>query len=340
MFSLCLVGMVTMNVVYDPLHILRAPEKNDVYDRQARFGHTGIVRHTTNGDVFIGSSVFQDLDESVYQSLTSRGMTRLPVPGASPVELYEVTDTLLSHHAETIDKVVLGMDFFVWGKDAQTAKWDNFPQDLYSDIPFVPVNYAISFQTFSRLIRLMPDYYVLDGRERTYNTRYRATYAHDIGRKEVFQHACKILDKKKIQVDGLSYANVKENIQRYLMPLVNDYPNTEFVFLLPTYSLLEYAQYQEFGKLDDFLKFREKLGVMSLNDDQITVSDAQTDVGLMQNLDVFYDATHGGQEVLDSFFSAPTISNRQQIYLNSGQIVRAARFDGRKLYDEMTRSCS
>ena len=331
--------MVALNVVYDPLHVLRAPKDVDVYDRQARYGHAGIVRHTGTGDVFIGSSVFQDLSEDVYTQKTGRNMTRLPVPGASPLELYEVTDTLLAHHAGTIDKIVLGMDFFVWGKSSQEAKWDVFPQHLYNDIPFVPVQYAGSFETFSRLVRLMPDYYLLEGRDRTYQTRYRATYAHGMGRDDVFTHACKILDKKRAQVDGLSYENVTRNMKLYVQRLLNDYPKTEFVFLLPSYSLLEYAQYQEFGKLSDFLKFREKLGVMSLNDDRLAVIDAQSNVDVIQNLDIFYDATHGGQEVLDPFFSAPVIHNRETIYLNSGRISKAVRFDGRSMYKDMIESC-
>lgn len=332
--------MVGVNAVYDPLHVLNAPKKIDVYDRQARFGHVGIVRHTNTGDVFVGSSVFQDLDEGIYNGVTGREMTRIPVPGASPVELYEVLDTLLALNSETLNRVVIGMDFFVWGKEGTQAKWGQFPQYLYSDAPFVEAKYLGSFQIFSRLMRLMPDYYMLEGRERTYETRYRATYDHKIGRRAVFQHACKIKDKKRAQIEALSFENARANIEHYIGRLLSDYPDTKFVFMLPTYSILEYAQYQKFGKLNDFIAFREKLSILVENELNLSLVDGQSNARTSLNLDIFYDATHGGQEVLDPMLAYPEVSFHEELMQNSQNLQLVTQREGRVYYKEMLTHCS
>ncbi len=339
-FLLGLVGMTLLNVVFDPLHVLRAPKEHDVYDRQSRFGHVGIVRHIETPDLVVGSSVFQDLNEEIYKENIGREMTRLPVPGASPVELYEVLDTALALTHKNIKHVTIGMDFFVWGKSASDAKWDHFPQSLYSDRFFVKPVYIGSFQTFSRLLRLFPDLFFLKDKKRTAHTRYRATYSHAMGQEEVFQHACSIVEQKKAQIEALSFQNAQENIDLYIKKLFKDYPTIEFTLLLPTYSLLEYAQYHDFGKFEDFKNFRETLGNLAFSKKNINIIDAQTDIPLMRNLAFFYDATHGGENILDPMLTTPVLSHADEIALSSDILAFILDRDARVLYEEMKARCS
>lgn len=338
-FILCVFTMVGLNYFYDPLHVFSPPKTSDTYDRQARYGHVGTVRHTDVGDVYVGSSVFQDLDPSVYKDFTGRSMTRIPVPGATPSELYTVLNALLSRHSNTLDRVVIGMDFFVWAERDNGLDESVFPVSFYEIGALSEIEYVASYKTFSRLLRLIPDYYFLSDRSRTKETVYRATYKYDVGEDEVFSHACRILDKKKQQIDGLSLANFMNNFDQYLKPLLRQYRDVEFALMLPTYSILEYAQYNAEGKMLEFLQFREVTSSIAEQSGNVKIIDAQGDIAVSKQLDLFHDAMHGGQVILNTMARVPIVVEQDIFYDNSRRLYEATLKDGKRAYNEMRNRC-
>lgn len=294
-FILLFLGMAFTNTVIDPLHILKAPEQRDLYDRQTRYALPGLLRQNKAPYAIIGTSVIQDFDETYFEEQWDADMTRYPILGGTGYEQRRALETLLTS-AQPPETVIWGLDVASFTGELKRIRWAQFPEHLFSNSLLVYPRYIFSFETFYRALRLIPD------RARFKTPQSRFVYEADnleFSRDAVLRSYCgdgleKRINHLKNFNFSTQFAQIKTNI---LAPILQN-SDTNFILFFPPYSAVQYAEFDRAGVLDHVLSFRQNVLKTLKNQSHVTLYDFQSSGEIVNNLNYYRDPFHYGQPVM------------------------------------------
>ena len=283
--------MALANYIYDPLHILRPPQEKDYYDRQSRYAIPGLIRHNVNEVAVVGTSTIQDFDEDYFKRSWGSEISRYPLLGGAGYEQRHILEALL-HTKNPPTTIIWGLDFTAFRGSLNRIRWAQFPEHLYKPDALIFPRYIFSFETFYRLLRLIPDY------NKTYTPDSRLKYEKEnleYSKKAVFKSYCgKGKARRLNDLQSHDYTTQQSQIKIHIVNPIKQASDTEFILFFPPYSAVQYAEFQHANLLNDFLRFRLFVFDAVRELPNAKLYDFQSVGHIVQDLDRYRDPLHYG----------------------------------------------
>ncbi|CAM4408117.1 copper amine oxidase N-terminal domain-containing protein [Paenibacillus tarimensis] len=297
--SVLLLGVLLGSFVYavDPLQHYRKPSwYPPIYSSEQRYQNPGLARNYEYDTIIIGTSMTENFLPSEVDAALGGQTLKLSIRGSTAAEQYEIARLALQTGKPK--RVLWGLDYFAL-RDGMRDDQGPFPGYLYDDKLWNDYRYWFNEftyrQLFSEIIRQL-----LNDRKQELEHLYNWNSRVQFGEEHVLKHYAKA--RQSEVYFGLSETPievVQENFNRYILPLVQDYSEVEFIFYYPPYSVLRHAVWQEANeqRFENQLTMKKWIQERFSRMSNVRVYDFQAKADWTFNLDLYKDLSHHTQEL-------------------------------------------
>ncbi|WP_176220576.1 copper amine oxidase N-terminal domain-containing protein [Cohnella massiliensis] len=297
-FALLLAAVVCFaTVLVDPLQFYRKSAIfPPVFSTEQRYQNPGLAKNYDYDTIVIGTSMTENFLPSVVDRTLGGKTMKLSMRGSTADEHYAIAKIALD--TGRVKKVLWGLDYFSL-KENDSEEAADFPDYLYDDNVWNDYRYWFNYSVYemwfegiarqallgqNRDLELLNNWNdeSLFGAERVVNS-YRAAKQEE---------AYFGLNEEPADV-------LKARFDRYIYELAKSYPETEFYFFYPPYSVLR----QEVWKETNEVRYRNQLELsvwMFERLDELPnakVYNFQTETDWTYDLDLYKDLSHYKQDV-------------------------------------------
>lgn len=289
----CAIGAAGLTAILDPWQIYhRAYGYTPYLSNEQRYQNPGLALRYDYDTIIIGTSMTENfLPSEVDQALGGKTM-KLSIRGSTSDEHYKMAKLALS--TGKVKKVLWGLDYF----SLKTGTEEDFPDYLYdqrwwNDYPYW-FNYSVYQQFAKSLWRTWQGAQDQD-MEYLYNWNDDVVF----GKEEVANAYAKAnseeayfsLNEEPIDV-------LQQRFRTDILSLVKEYPDVEFIFYYPPYSILRQSvwYYSNPTRFENQLEMRSWMYEELSNHENASVYDFQAS-DWTHHLDLYKDLSHHNQEV-------------------------------------------
>lgn len=226
-----------LTIVVDPYFHYHKPLEGLSYElNNERYMNDGIARHFDYDAVIIGTSMTHNFKTTEFDAIFDVKSIKIPYSGAGYKELGESLDRLLTRNPN-VTKVMWVVDFSNLLESADWERYSDYPEYLYddnnmNDVPYLLNKSVLYHGVLNNLIS------TLQGKESTsfdeYSAFDRPTGEHGI--------AFTVEDEGRLSNKQEQRAITEEELQRVqatieqnIKAVIDAYPNTEFMIVIPPY---------------------------------------------------------------------------------------------------------
>ncbi|WP_022768185.1 hypothetical protein [Butyrivibrio sp. NC2007] len=249
-FVVLALALVAALVVYvDPFFHYHTPLKGFPYvvDNQLSQNPGMAVNMDYNGCI-IGSSMTVNFDTDDFKELLGYDTVKLSYSGAYPKDDYNILSIVFdesSHarHTQPMGAVFFAMDIPTMTADTEETKYP-LPEHLYDDNIFNDVKYVLNKDVLFQYI-FRP---VIQGKGSDLSEIYASWWTPDYYNIQWVMHTYEEPEKSDVvytadDVLPMTQANLEKNI----LPFVEENPDTQFYFFFPPYSILYWHNLKQEG---------------------------------------------------------------------------------------------
>ncbi len=291
--TLTLLIMVTVvTAVIDPFFHYHAPQKDLQYPLNSqRYQNDGIVRNFTYNALITGTSMTENFKTSEFDALFGVHSIKVTYSGGTYEEITSNLRQALEHNPH-IRYVIYGLDewFLFYSKDLILAD-GKYPTYLYDDNLFNDVQYLLNKSVLcDNTLEVLR--YTAAGNTTTSFDDY-SSWEFETGPQVVIPNY-----KRVEQVDTIApvtpemAAQVQEQIEHNLLSLARKYPDTQFLYFFPPYSILNWDAHQREGILNRTVEGMRLTSELLMTEPNIQVYSFSTDYDTITNLDNYRDIVH------------------------------------------------
>lgn len=289
--------LIVLNVVLDPLQFYhKATWYKPVFSTEERYQNPGLAKNYDYDTIIIGTSMTQNFRPSEIDQVLKGKTMKLSMRGSTADEHYQIAKLALS--TGKVKKVLWGLDYFSLKTNTDEGA-DKFPHYLYDDQFWNDYQYWFNYSTYSLFMKSM--WQRIKGNKNTdlemlNNWNYMAKFSKEKVAKaydKAYQEEIYFgLNEESLDV-------VQNNFNKYIFSLVKAYPDVEFYFYYPPYSVLRQVVWYN----TNAERFRNQLDMRKWMFEQFsTVSnvklyDFQVESDWTYQLDLYADLSHHNQDV-------------------------------------------
>lgn len=263
---------------------------------EERYINDGISRHFDYNAMITGTSMTQNFKTSEFDELFGVKSVKEPFSGAGFEELAENLNRALSYN-EDLDMVLMGLDYSGFNREHDWKQYEDYPQYLYDNDLLNDTAYILNKSILYRgLFNTL--YMTLAGEKTTTFDEYSAWTSY-YGFDKIME-TYERLEEKREMAEGLSEEErerVRKNIELNILPVIEKYPDTEFYFFYPPYSILYWDFLEREGMMKAQLEAEEMVTDMLLSYDNVRLFNFFEDTDLILNLDNYRDKEHYNSNV-------------------------------------------
>ena len=290
-----LAGIAT--AVVDPFFHYHAPLEVLTYpiDNQ-RYQNDGIVKNFSYDALITGTSMTENFKTSEFDALFGTNSIKVNYSGGTYEEITSNLQTALKHNPN-IRYVLYGIEewFLFTGKELILADGE-YPTYLYDDNLLNDVQYLLN-----KDVLLSDTLGVLEHTARKEPT----TNFDDYGSWEYPTGAAAVLAgynrpeiaEKAAEVTPEMVQTLTENYRNNLVELAKQYPDTQFLYFFPPYSILDWDLHQREKMTDQIVEGFRLVTDVLLEAPNIQVYSFYDDFDLVTNLDNYKDVVHYSADV-------------------------------------------
>lgn len=292
-----LIFIILSMVLVDPYFHYHKPLPGISYRLyEERYINDGISRHFDYDAMITGTSMTQNFKTSEFDELFGVKSVKEPFSGAGFEELSENLGRALSYN-ENLHTVLMCLDYYGFNREHDWKQYEDYPEYLYDENVFNDTSYVLNKAILYRGL-FNTIYLTLAGEEGTTFDEYSA-WAAPYGFAQIME-SYERLEEKKEMASGLTEEEkerVRKNIERNLLPVIEQYPDTEFYFFYPPYSILYWDSLDRDGTLKAQLEAEEMVTDLLLSYDNVRLFSFFENTELICNLDNYRDKEHYISEV-------------------------------------------
>ncbi|MCL2253406.1 MAG: hypothetical protein FWC09_03100 [Lachnospiraceae bacterium] len=303
--TLSLFLIASLTVFIDPFFHYHKPHEWLSY----RFGdqnyvNPGIVRNFDYDAIIIGTSMSENFKPSLFSQLLGENAVKVPYSGGKTKNFNALLELAFKSNDE-IKSVYMGLDLnMLIEKNASEAR-EPFPEHLFDNNPFNDASYLLNKNVLLRntvpfIVNTLAgkpsetfdgySYWIGDG-ELAYGN-----FINEFDFNDYFE--TKIRPINSWPGDVL-LASVRENLQLNIVPLVESYPQSEFIFFFPPYSILYW-----FDKdTDDIAAVIDDTIKTLIHYDNVRLFLPMNDPDIVANIYNYRDAGHYSPDINDYLVS-------------------------------------
>lgn len=282
----------------DPLqHYRKASFYNPLYIN-SNYLIPGLLKNHEWNSILLGSSMTKNFFLSDMQTLNGfENPIKLSLSGAMSKNIKIIADTAFQE--KSIDSVLFGLDIFSLAEEVSQVEneQNSIPLYLYDNNVFNDFKYIYNIDTLFESIRPFIYRYTIGEDAKVFNKNIMfysnvstSIYNESIPISNYFSYKDKLLKNKNI--DKYAYSNLTTSFDNNVLPIVQDNPNTKFIFFYPPYSILAYKLIDDTGWLENYLKVKIYIYEKLAKHSNVVIYDFQTEKEVTHNLSNYRDYSH------------------------------------------------
>lgn len=300
-YTVLFLGVIIMlNYYIDPLQFYRSAFYEPQFSSQQRYQAPGLAKNYEYDRAIIGSSMTENFIPSYIDQQLGGRTIKLSIEGSSLKEQYLIAKLALE--CGNAKSVLWGIDYFSLRGDPDRVRDEQgeFPFFLYDQQPLNDLKYLLNLDTTLDSLYILGSY-IGFGKLSLYNLDmlYNWSDKYDYGKDVVMNVWEKYRNGASIPVDPMEYKHIQQSIDENVVKLVQQYPEVEFVFYYPPYTILQHRYYYERNPLlfqyglDAKQYIFEQIG----NLEHVKIYDFQHLQHITYNLYYYKDLAHHDQTI-------------------------------------------
>lgn len=289
----------------------------------------GIARNYEYDTLLLGSSMTENTSPRHVEELFGGQVVNLPFSGGSLPPYARMMKAAFD--SRPMRRVMIILDSFAIAGEPETSSM-HIPTYLYDDSPFTDVYYLLSWDSIEKVIEL----FLYNAREDTPETLDldRLYYWGDLVnfgyRQTLLSYAFfDVPEQPPLETEG-KVEQMRANINLYLRPFIEGYPDTEFIFYFPPYSAVQWYSERKYGMLERQLFYRTYYAQELLPYDNVKLFDFQAHEEWVNDLDNYKDISHYRPEINELMTEAMArgdfgVTELAQIEVNNRRIREIAK---------------
>jgi len=331
--SLLLAGLIILTCyVVDPLQFYHKPWfYKPVYSTEQRYQNPGLAKNYDYETIIIGTSMTENFLPSKVEEAIGGKTMKLSFRGSLAYEQHQIAKLALETGKPKT--VLWGLDYFALKSDYTNAQGE-FPAYLYDRNILNDYKYWFNYTPYEQLIKGLYRQFRtghVQGLEGLYNWNFMVTFGEDITmrhyRKALVEEAAYNVSEDPLEV-------VQANFNRYVLPLIEAYPDVKFLIYYPPYSVLRHVVWRETNpeRYEYQLIMKEWMYEQFSRYPNVEVYEFQTEADWTFHLDYYKDLSHHHQNI--NTWIAQAIGRRDPKYLVTADNVRGFVEELRRQVDE------
>lgn len=299
---LCLVLLLALllaagglTALIDPFFHYHAPLETMEYPlNNQRYQNDGIVRHFDYDALITGTSMTENFKTSEFDALFGTTSVKVSYSGGTFPELTDNLRRALEANPN-IRTVLMCIDewFLFSGREMIQASGD-YPTYLYDDDPFNDVQYLLNKEIFCTDTLGVLEY-TAAGNTTTHFDDYGSwVFPYD---REVVLSNYQRLEPEAPSSFTPEHAAALTETAEVLLTLADSYPDTEFIFYFPPYSILNWDNNNQKGILQRYIEGFRMASDLLLGKENIRLFSFCTDFDTVTNLDNYRDIVHHSNDI-------------------------------------------
>lgn len=289
--GILLLIMISM-VIVDPYFHYHKPVPGISYRLyEERYINDGISKHFDYNAMITGTSMTQNFKTSEFDALFGVKSIKVPFSGGGFEEISENMESALKYN-DNLKIVLMGLDYNGLNREHDWRQYDDYPEYLYDDNPFNDTAYIFNKAILYRgLFNTL--YMTITGEKSTSFDEYSAWGSY-YGFDKIMETYDRLEEKTKMS-EGLSEEEkerVRKNIEINILPVVEQYPDTEFYFFYTPYSILYWDSLEREGAMKAQLEAEEMVTDLLLAYDNVRLFSFFENTELVCDLDNYRDKEH------------------------------------------------
>jgi len=294
--ALLVVGICLTTILLDPLQFYRrASLLPPVFSTEERYQNPGLAKNYDYDTIIIGTSMTENFLPSVVDKALKGKTMKLSMEGSMANEQYKIAKLALE--TGKVKKVLWGLDYFALKQEDEEAPV--FPDYLYDDSWLNDYRYwfnaTVYEMLFKNIVRLNTS-----GENRDLETLYNWNSIGGFGAARVmdaYHRAGQSEVYFKLNEEPLD--TIKTNFETYVLSLAKRYPDVEFIYFYPPYSILR----QDVWKRTNETRYANQLEMSVWMFEQLNrlpnakVYNFQAESEWTYDLDLYRDLSHYKQDV-------------------------------------------
>ncbi|WP_291255039.1 hypothetical protein [Fusobacterium sp.] len=289
---LILIMIGSTMIIIDPYFHYHKPLKYFKYRlMNQRYINNGIIKYFDYNGVIIGTSMTENFRSSQFDKLFKVSSIKIPFAGATYREINDNIEVILKDRKNT--KIILrGLDYGAINKNFKEQKYKEYPTYLYDDNLLNDYKYLFNKELILKGLGGVV-FNTLKNRETTSFDDYSSWRDETFGKNIILKGYKR--EKKNIEIEKLSKADIeiiRENIQKNVLDVPLQYPNTKFIYFITPYSIVYWDSINQSGEILKQLEAEKIMIEMILEVPNIELYSFFNNYDLITNLDNYKDAGH------------------------------------------------
>ena len=281
---------------HKPLEFLEYPMKDE------RYQNDGIARWFEYDAIITGTSMTQNFKTSEFDEYMGVTSVKIPYAGATFHELGRNMRRALEYRPDTrMILCSLDSNYMIW--ETETDGYEGVPKYLYDDNPFNDVKYVLNKEVIPKTLAVI-NYTRAGGKTPTMDEySFWGDYV-TYGREQVLasQRVFETANGQSVSLEdtiltGEDKEIIRENCEKNYVQLARDYPETQFIFHIPPYSIVSWRAAYHNNQVDaevDKLKYAVEIMLQAENIQVYCFADR---LDISDNLDNYKDSLHYSPEI-------------------------------------------
>ena len=281
---------------FDPYFHFHGPLKGLSYRlTEERYINNGIARNFKYDAVITGSSMNQNFKTSTLDELFGTSSIKIPFSGAGFDEVADNIRVALESDNE-IKFVLWGIDYNGLNREYYWKGYEEYPDYLYDKNPFNDLSYIFNKNILLEGL-LNNIIHTVTGQETTSFDEY-SSWEKGRGWESIsntYHRSKEILPMEEITLDEID--KVTMNIERNIVTLAKDYPDTKFILFFTPYSALYWESLYRDGWLEKQLEMEKLTTELLLSCDNIQLFNFNDKTEITTNIENYRDKEHYVAEI-------------------------------------------
>lgn len=300
-FIVVILGLLGGFVAFvDPYFHFHGPVSSISYimDNE-RYQNDGIVKNFDYNAIICGSSMTENFKTSEMDAIFGVKSVKVPFAGGSYKEVNDLLKVAFEHN-DNISTVVRCLDYNRLFNSSEMVDYDEYPEYLYDDniwndtkyifnmnALFMAVQNVLGFDangkidmSFDKYANWMPYYTCSKEAVNAYYGRDTLTYAG-----------------KQSEITEEEYGIISENIQKNVIDIVAENPETEFYIYFSPYNIYYFDYNYQNGDTLKYLQAEKFIIEMLLPYENLHLYSFFTDYETIWNIDEYRDVAHHSESV-------------------------------------------
>lgn len=292
-----LIAVGTATAVIDPFFHYHAPLESLQYpiDNQ-RYQNDGIVRHFEYDALITGTSMTENFKTSEFDALFGVNSVKVSYSGGTYAELFTTVQQALKSNPD-LRTVLFCIDewFLFSGRDMILAD-GAYPTYLYDENLFNDVEYLLNKEVFCGNTLEVLDFTRKGNVTTSFDDYSSWVYPYDA---DIVLSNYQRVEKSDtvLEFSQENIANLTANLQSTALALAQEYPDTQFIYYFPPYSILNWDNNNQNGNLERYVAAFKLASGLLLEADNIRLFSFYTDHKTITDLDNYRDIVHHSNDV-------------------------------------------